>query len=277
VYLRLYEVGPRDGLQILSYEVPLQKREQLIRMLSWSGLKNIEVGSCVSSSVLPMRDSEKLSTNKKAHYSMLVLSEGGFSRATSSGFENININLSMNPSFNLKNLNKNYDDVLKMYLKMLDGYDRNRVRAYISHAFDRNMSDKDIDGLIMDVSKVSNTIVLCDTDGDADIEVFRERINKFIKPNFSIALHLHKGNGNYMEKVQIAYELGVCEFDTSIATFGGCINANNPTANISTIEMIKWAESKYIPLEGKLNLDILQEAQDFALLLAETTASGLRA
>ncbi len=276
MYLRLYEVGPRDGLQVLNTEIPLDKRKKLISMLIDANLKHIEVGSCVSPKILPMRDSEHLSILTDANCSMLVLNEKGYSRAVKGGYENININISLDDEFNRKNLGKGFDEVLLMYLKMLENHNRDNVRAYISHSFDEKFFDEDFLQLVEYLSTVAKTIVLCDTNGDAENESILRRIGMLPKNKFNLALHLHKGKGKYMEKVNLAYALDVREFDTSITNFGGCVNSDYPTANISTTEMLSWAKEKEIPMEV-IDEEKLFLAQDYANLLAETCSSTLLA
>tara|TARA_R110002020_G_scaffold96327_2_gene230783 strand:- start:1578 stop:2414 length:837 start_codon:yes stop_codon:yes gene_type:complete len=278
VFLRLYEVGPRDGLQVLNHEIPLDKRKKLLSLLSEANMKYIEVGSCVSPKVLPMRDSEHLSILTNTNCSMLVLNEKGYRRAIEGGYENININISLRDDFNEKNLGKGFEEILAMYMRILDRNNKNKARAYISHAFDDNFPSNTLYDLVDCLSWYCETIVLCDTDGDASIKNIKHRIKQLREPTFSLALHIHKGRGNYMEKVRVAYDLGVREFDTSIVNFGGCINTHYPTANISTIEMLRWAKEKQIPMEHFIDEEKLQEAQDYAnLMCAEASSSSLRA
>jgi hydroxymethylglutaryl-CoA lyase len=273
VCLRLYEVGPRDGLQVLNHKIPLDSRQKLISLLLEANLKHIEVGSCVSPRVLAMRDSEQLQVLTDANCSILVLNKKGYKRAIEGGYENININISLDDEFNKKNLGKTLEEILAMYMKILDKDNKNKVRAYISHAFDDNFPSNTLYDLVECLSWYCKTIVLCDTDGDATIKSIKQRIKQLSEPTFSLALHIHKGNGDYMEKVKAGYALNVREFDTSVVNFGGCINTDYPTANISTIEMVRWAKENQIPMEYVIDETKLQEAQNYANLLAETCSS----
>ena len=52
-FVRLYEVGPRDGLQNEARIISVEHKISLIRALVATGLKDIEVGSFVSEKWLP--------------------------------------------------------------------------------------------------------------------------------------------------------------------------------------------------------------------------------
>ena len=46
--VKIVEVGPRDGLQNEKQPISFEQRKDFILDLMQTGLKNIEVGSCVS-------------------------------------------------------------------------------------------------------------------------------------------------------------------------------------------------------------------------------------
>ena len=52
-FVKIVEVGPRDGLQNEKMLLSLAQRETLILDLMAAGLKSIEVGSCVSAKWVP--------------------------------------------------------------------------------------------------------------------------------------------------------------------------------------------------------------------------------
>ena len=46
--ISVFEVGPRDGLQNIKNEIPINKKIELINILSTTGIEKIECGSFVS-------------------------------------------------------------------------------------------------------------------------------------------------------------------------------------------------------------------------------------
>ena len=51
--ISIFEVGPRDGLQNIKNEIPINKKIELIDILTDTGLKKIECGSFVSAKWVP--------------------------------------------------------------------------------------------------------------------------------------------------------------------------------------------------------------------------------
>ena len=51
--ISIFEVGPRDGLQNIKNEIPINKKIELIDILSTTGIKKIECGSFVSAKWVP--------------------------------------------------------------------------------------------------------------------------------------------------------------------------------------------------------------------------------
>lgn len=271
-YLRIQEVGLRDGLQVLAHPIPIERKWALLEMLIDAGLSDIEAGSCVSSSVAPMRESESVARrylDRDVNLSLLVLNERGLSRARESGVTNYNICISLDDSFNQRNFGRSMEEMLDEYVWMLRGGDRRRVRAYISHAFEGENMDNGMQTLVETLSTIASTIVLADTKGRSSLRVVESTIRHFSRPDFTLAVHFHKGDGHIWRRVDMAYDLGVREFDSSIANFGGCINIERPTANVSTLDLMKWSNRRGIPLDPKLDWSGIVAAMEYADSLAE--------
>src|SRR5687767_12993880 len=88
--VRVYEVGPRDGLQNESAVVPLVAKREYIRLLAAAGLREIEATSFVSPRAVPqLADADDLlpSLPRPAgiRYPVLVPNERGLARAEAAG------------------------------------------------------------------------------------------------------------------------------------------------------------------------------------------------
>ena len=92
-YIRIYEVGPRDGLQNESTAITITQKLSLIKRLIGAGLREIEATSFVHPKAVPqMADADSLMselTGKfKAHPVKiigLVFNQRGYDRAIASG------------------------------------------------------------------------------------------------------------------------------------------------------------------------------------------------
>ena len=84
--ISIFEVGPRDGLQNIKNEIPVNKKIELINILSTTGIGKIECGSFVSAKWVPqMRGTneifEKITRGDGVKYTALTPNLKGFENA----------------------------------------------------------------------------------------------------------------------------------------------------------------------------------------------------
>ena len=90
VDVRIYEVGPRDGLQAEPILVATEDKLRFIEMLADAGLREIETTSLVSPKAVPqLADAEKLlaalERRPEIRYPVLVPNQRGLERAIAAG------------------------------------------------------------------------------------------------------------------------------------------------------------------------------------------------
>ena len=266
--IKIYEVGPRDGIQIMPHIVGRHLKKDLIETLVNAGLTDIEVGSFVHPKLVPnMADSGKLFEEisyLSAHLGVLIPNHVGLDRAMAVGAEHYNIFYSPITSFNTANHGKSYNEVLSHYRSALMKISPNQVRVYLSMAF--NANSKELEKAVKDGLELGSTIVLCDTDGTATEDQIYHAIR--VTKNFTndIALHLHSSH-KMMSHVEMAYEQGVREFDCSIGGMGGCPFIEGSQANLATEVMVQWCNERGI--ETGVDLNALQPALDIVKKIKE--------
>jgi len=266
--IKIYEVGPRDGIQIMPHIVGRHLKKDLIETLVSAGITDIEVGSFVHPKLVPnMADSGKLFEEisyLSAHLGVLIPNHVGLDRAMAVGAEHYNIFYSPIASFNTANHGKSYDEVLSHYRSALMKISPNQVRVYLSMAF--NANSKELENAVKDGLELGSTIVLCDTDGTATEDQIYHAIR--VTKNFTddIALHLHSSH-KMMSHVEMAYEQGVREFDCSIGGMGGCPFIEGSQANLATEVMVQWCNERGI--ETGVDLNALQPALDIVKKIKE--------
>jgi len=265
----IYEVGPRDGLQNLEHVVSLDDKVKLIHLLHEAALSQIEVGSFVNPKMIPNMASSSQVFEQVRHlnpdFSVLIPNAVGLQRAEAVNATKFNIFVSPNEKFNSNNLGGNSTKVIWQYQKMLKGHNSVDVRIYIPLAF-----TTPLDSLLKCVEAVSNlgsTIVLCDTDGSALPSQIEKAI--FNLQKYKLAVHLHQGYSNIAleAKLNIAYDCGVREFDSSIGGMGGCPLVKGSGQNLATEKLIEWGLSRN--LDCGVSLEGIQEAKKFALRLSK--------
>ena len=252
----IHEVGPRDGLQGHSIKLSVKERVDLIRQLNDAGINHIEFGAFVHPKRVPnMADSDKVYqqlNELSCEFSVLIPNKHGFEKAKELGIKKVNIFFSCSNEFNQRNLGKNMEEIIEEFKEMLKDTPKENVRVYISTIFGCPYlgipSDDMVINAVEQASQLGDTIVLCDTIGSADINTLAKILD--LVKDYNISLHLH--GENLLDKVEIAYEKGVREFDSSIHGLGGCPFMPNTKGNLSTENLVDWAHKRGI----ETNIDI---------------------
>src|SRR5438552_4132996 len=116
--VRIYEVGPRDGLQNESSPVPTAEKIALVDALSATGLPAIEITSFVSPRWIPqLADAAEVARGIARRpgvvYSALVPNRKGLETALAAGMREIAVFLSASETHNKKNVNKTVRETLE--------------------------------------------------------------------------------------------------------------------------------------------------------------------
>ena len=90
--VRIYEVGPRDGLQNESIPIPTETKLRFIELLVDAGLREIEATSFVSPTAIPqLADADdlfaRLPRGRGVRFPVLVPNERGLARAEAAGVD----------------------------------------------------------------------------------------------------------------------------------------------------------------------------------------------
>ncbi len=284
--IRLFEVGPRDGLQNLEGDITVESKFNLIEMLRDAGLDRIEVGSFVNPKYVPqMGDTKELFSllldklKGVKGLSVLVPNKKGVEMAENVGAELLNIYVSPSPKF-LSDNHGTFElpEVFDKYDAALEKVPKESIRAYISLAFDSPFDDwdaKSVEDCLLWCSKKAKTVVLADTAGMATEGRMTEVI-KMARRHMSmdrLALHLHEPQTKKMtfdKLLTTAYLSGIREFDSSIGGLGGCPYVPGSFGNLPTEYIVDWAEFYGIPIEQEINKSRLEAARLYAESITNT-------
>ncbi len=257
--LRIYEVGPRDGLQNSKVRFSTSEKVELIKMLENAGISHIEMGSFVNPALVPaMSDTAAVfrevigQIDAKTELGALIPNEKGFKTAIMTGLTHFNIFFSPSEAFNARNLGKTRNEAFLHFKNVLKDIPKENIRVYVSCAFgcpfegeiDSNLLKK----AIQDANELGSTVVLCDTVGKANpkaVERVLHLVDSGIKAE--IALHLHegvRGRSGLFENIETAVGLGVHQFDTSIGGLGGCPFMPGSGVNVATEDLVEWANER---------------------------------
>ncbi|RBF42075.1 hydroxymethylglutaryl-CoA lyase, partial [Xanthomonas oryzae pv. oryzae] len=138
-FVRIVEVGPRDGLQNEARPIATADKIALIDQLSATGLRTIEATSFVSPRWVPqLADAaEVLAGITQAPgiaYPVLVPNLQGYARARAAGAQEVAVFTAASEAFNRTNTNAGIDESIERFRPILQQATRDgvRVRGYVS-------------------------------------------------------------------------------------------------------------------------------------------------
>jgi hydroxymethylglutaryl-CoA lyase len=268
--IKIFEVGPRDGLQNESELLTLEQKVQFISLLIKAGHKNIEAGAFVRADKIPqMADTKdllkRLPKSPTVNFWSLVPNERGYQDALSSGIKNIAIFTAASETFNEKNINTSIDGSFERFkLFVPDARKRKiRIRGYISTAFGCPYEGK-VDPKV--VLKVASRLVKMGCDeisvGDTIGVATPNQVHKLSKSLIKsvgakkLALHFHDTRGTALANILAGIEEGVRIFDSSSAGIGGCPYAPGAAGNVATDDLLYMLKGMDIHTGVDLKLQV---------------------
>ncbi|AFK72012.1 pyruvate carboxyltransferase [Pseudomonas putida ND6] len=137
--VKVFEVGPRDGLQNERQPLSVAARVSLIGALASTGLRHIEAGAFVSPRWVPqMAGSEEvlrqLPNDDGVRYAGLVPNLQGFQAAQRAGCREVAVFAAASEAFSRNNINCSIDDSFERFIPVLQAARQAsvRVRGYVS-------------------------------------------------------------------------------------------------------------------------------------------------
>jgi len=250
--VKLFEVGPRDGLQNESMPLPVDVKIHLIDLLSETGLPVIEVGSFVSPQWVPqMADTAKVLAGIKrkpaVSYPVLTPNMKGFEAAVAAGAAEVAVFGAATEGFSKRNINCSIDESIERFARVCAAAKARqvRVRGYVSCVMGCPY-EGDVDPA--QVAEVAQRIFalgcyeisLGDTIGvgtpikvEKVIEVVSARV-----PLNKLSVHFHDTHGQALANILTALQCGVASVDSAISGLGGCPYAHGASGNVATEDVL---------------------------------------
>src|SRR4051794_31665539 len=274
--VRIYEVGPRDGLQNEARSIPLATKLRYLELLADSGLREIEATSFVAPAAIPqLADADELmaalARRDDVRYPVLVPNLRGLARAEAAGVDAIAVFTAASDAFTTKNIRMTIDESLTAFAPILAragelGWWR---RGYVSTAFGCPYS-----GAVAPETAVSVALRLLelgveevcfgDTIGVGGPPQVRELTRQAVDagiPIGRIAFHFHDTRGTALANVAAALSAGIRCFDSSTGGTGGCPYAPGAAGNLATEDLVYLLDA--IGLDHGVALDRVLVAARF--------------
>ncbi len=251
-FVRIVEVGPRDGLQNEKQQVATADKIALIDRLSATGLRSIEATSFVSPKWVPqLADAAEvmagIARRPGIAYPVLVPNEQGYERALAAGAREVAVFTAASEQFNLKNTNAGIDESLQRFAPVLaraktDGV---KVRGYVSTVLGCPYQGE---VPLADVVRVARAlhesgcyeISLGDTIGVGTPLKARAMLRAVAAevPMAALAVHFHDTYGQALANIAVCLEEGVRVVDSAVGGTGGCPYARGASGNVSSEDVV---------------------------------------
>ena len=256
--VRIYEVGPRDGLQNEAAMIPIAAKAQYAALLAAAGLHEIELTSFVSPRAVPqLADADDLlRTLDRApgvRYPVLVANARGMERAEAAGADAIAVFTATTDAFTDRNIGMTVDASLDAFAPILDraghlGWWR---RAYVSTAFGCPYTGRVDPGRAVEVATSlldlgADEVCFGDTIGvavPAQVTALTDLATAAgIAPD-RIGFHFHDTRGTALANVAAGLAAGVRCFDSSAGGTGGCPYAPGAAGNLATEDLVYFLDA----------------------------------
>lgn len=251
-FVRLVEVGPRDGLQNEKEIVPIAVKIELIERLAAAGLKNIEATSVVSRKWVPqMADGESVLTNirrtENVSYSALTPNLKGFDLAVAAGATEVAIFAAASETFSHKNINCTIAESIRRFEPLIAAAhaQRIKVRGYVSCVVGCPYEGEISPRKVAEVARALRDlgcyeISLGDTIGvgtPKSVDAMLEAVACNV-PIDQLAGHFHDTYGMAIVNIYTSLQFGLAAFDSSVAGLGGCPYAEGASGNVATEDVV---------------------------------------
>ena len=253
VDVRIYEVGPRDGLQAEATAVPIDAKLRFIELLADAGLREIEATSFVSPRAIPqLGDADELMSRLPrrpgVRYPVLVPNQRGLERAIDADVDAICLFTAATESYARHNINMSVDESLLAFAPVVETA-RERgwwIRAYVSTAFGCPYEGRVDERAVVSLGERLlalgvDELAISDTLGvaaPADVHRVLSALAAAGIATDVLALHLHDTRGTALANVMAGLEAGIGTFDASTGGTGGSPFAPGSAGNLATEDLV---------------------------------------
>lgn len=253
--VQLIDVGARDGLQNEKQTVPTDVKIALINGLQQAGIKKLEATSFVSPKWVPqMADNQAVLSGIDIYddvvYSVLTPNMKGFESALASrpsqAYEVV-IFGSASEAFSQKNINCSIDESIERFAPVVAAAKAQGigVRGVISCTVGCPYEGEVLPSQVAAVTKKmvaigAEHIGIADTIGVGTPIKVQNALSAALDhiDIDHISGHFHDTYGQAVANTLAALQMGVHQFDTSVAGLGGCPYAKGATGNVATEDVV---------------------------------------
>ncbi|KGN48080.1 hydroxymethylglutaryl-CoA lyase, mitochondrial isoform X2 [Cucumis sativus] len=251
-FVKIVEVGPRDGLQNEKNMVPTSVKVELIHRLVSSGLPVVEATSFVSPTRVPQLSDaaevmEAVRNLEGARLPVLTPNLKSFRAAIAAGAKEVAVFASASESFSKANINCSIEESLDRYRAVTSAAKELAipVRGYVSCVVgcptEGAVSPSNVAYVAKELYEMGCfEISLGDTIGVATPGTVVPMLEAVmgVVPVDKLAVHFHDTYGQSLPNILISLQMGISTIDSSVAGLGGCPYAKGATGNVATEDVV---------------------------------------
>ena len=271
----LIDVGPRDGLQNEKQPVPAAIKIELVQRLQAAGLAEIEVTSFVSPKWVPqMADNAEVMAGVArlpgVRYSVLTPNLQGFEAALNSRPDEIVVFGAASEAFSQKNINCSIAQSIERFAPVVQAAlaagvaVRGAMSCTVGCPYEGEVAPERVAylaGLMKGIGV--QRVDVADTIGVGTPRKVQAALEATLQ-HFALSEvsgHFHDTYGQALANTLAALQMGVWNFQSSVAGLGGCPYAKGATGNVATEDVVYMLHG--LGIETGIDLDLLVDAGAF--------------
>jgi hydroxymethylglutaryl-CoA lyase len=273
--VKLIDVGPRDGLQNEKQPVPAAVKVELVHRLQAAGLKEIEVTSFVSPKWVPqMADNAEVMAGIQRQpgvsYSVLTPNLQGFEAALKSKPDEIVVFGAASEAFSQKNINCSIAESIERFAPVVKAARdagiavRGAMSCTVGCPYEGDIAPERVGYLAGLMKSIGiQRVDVADTIGvgtPRKVQAALEATLKHYALN-DVSGHFHDTYGQALVNTLAALQIGVWNFQSSVAGLGGCPYAKGATGNVATEDVVYMMHG--MGIDTGIDLDKLIDAGVF--------------
>ena len=270
--VKLVDVGPRDGLQNEKQPVPAAIKIELVHRLQAAGLKEIEVTSFVSPKWVPqMADNAEvmsgIARSEGVRYSVLTPNMKGFESALLSKPDEVVVFGAASEAFSQKNINCSIAESIERFAPVVKAARdagiavRGAMSCTVGCPYEGDVAPERVAYLAGLMKSIGiQRVDVADTIGvgtPRKVQAAMEATLKHYALN-DVSGHFHDTYGQALANTLASLEMGVWNFQSSIAGLGGCPYAKGATGNVATEDVVYMMQG--MGIDTGIDLDTLIDA-----------------
>src|SRR5574343_246145 len=273
--IKLVEVGPRDGLQNEKQAVATATKVELVHRLQAAGLREIEVTSFVSPKWVPqMADNAQVMAGVQrqtgVRYSVLTPNFKGWEAAASTQPDEIVVFGAASEAFSQKNINCSIAESIERFAPVVEAARaagiavRGAMSCTVGCPYEGDIAPERV-GYLAGLMKGIGVqhVGVADTIGVGTPLKVARAVEATLQHYAldDVSGHFHDTYGQALANTLMCMQMGVWQYDTSIAGLGGCPYAKGATGNVATEDVVYMLHG--LGIDTGIDLDALIDAGQF--------------